>query len=349
VEFQDYYALLGVPKTATEKEIRSAYRKLARKHHPDVNPGNSDAEERFKQINEAYEVLSDPDKRKKYDELGSRWREYDQWQAAGGAAGAAGGQPFDWSQYAGGGPAGSGGGVRYEYRSVGEDDLRELFGDDAPFSDFFETFFRSGTDEQDAGRRTAGRTTGRQARPRAGGDLEHPVEVSLEEAFSGTAIELSLRAPDGKTRRIEVKIPPGVTTGSRVRVKNQGNPGQGGGAAGDLYLVVTVRPDPRFERRGDDLYTKTQAPLTAMLLGGEARVPTVDGRTLALTIPAGTQDGKTFRLRGQGMPRLGKAPARGDLHAEVHARLPERLSARERELIEDFARAGAGTEGAATR
>jgi len=349
VEFQDYYALLGVPKTASEKEIRSAYRKLARKHHPDVNPGNSEAEEKFKQINEAYEVLSDPDKRKKYDELGSRWREYDQWQAAGGAGGAAGaagrGQPFDWSQYAGGGQDGA----RYEYRSVGEDDLRDLFGDDAPFSDFFETFFSSSSGEPATGRRTTGRTTGRRQTQRSGSDLEHPVEISLAEAFSGTAIELSLRSPDGKTRKIEVKIPPGVTTGSRVRVKNQGNPGLAGGKAGDLYLVVAVRPDPRFERRGDDLYTKIRAPMTAMLLGGEARVPTVAGRTLALTIPAGTQDGRTFRLRGQGMPRLGKSPARGDLHAEVHAQLPERLSARERELVEELAKAWAAAEGASTR
>ena len=354
MEFQDYYGLLGVSKTASDKEIRSAYRKLARKHHPDVNPGDKGAEEKFKQINEAYEVVSDADKRKKYDELGSRWREYDQRQAAGGAAAGAGragggGQPFDWSQYAGGGP----GGVRYEYRSVGEDDLRDLFGDDAPFSDFFETFFRSSSEEPAAGGRTragtAGRTSGRSRPQRSGSDLEHAVEISLEEAFSGTTIELSLRSPDGKTRKIEVKIPPGVTTRSRVRVKNQGNPGQGGGPAGDLYLVVAVKPDPRFERRGDDLYTKVQAPLTAVLLGGEARVPTVAGKTLALTIPAGTQDGRVFRLRGQGMPRLGKAPARGDLHAEVHARLPERLSARERELIDEFQRAGAGTEGASTR
>jgi curved DNA-binding protein len=349
VEFQDYYALLGVSKTASEKEIRSAYRKLARKHHPDVNPGDKEAEERFKQINEAYEVLSDADKRKKYDELGSRWREYDQWQAAGGAAagGAAGRAPFDWSQDAGSGSGGPGG-VRYEYRSAGEDDLRDLFGDDAPFSDFFETFFQSSSGEPVTGR-TSGRATGRQRRSRAGSDLEHPVEVSLSEAFAGTTIELALQTPGGKTRRIEVKIPPGVTIGSRVRVKNQGNPGQGGGPAGDLYLVVSVRPDPRFERRGDDLYTEVRAPMTALLLGGEARVPTVDGRTLALTIPAGTQDGRTFRLRGQGMPRLRKSPTRGDLHAVVHAQMPERLSARERELIEEFARAAAGTEGAATR
>jgi curved DNA-binding protein len=344
VEFQDYYSLLGVPKTATEKEIRTAYRKLARKHHPDVNPGNKDAEERFKQINEAYEVLSDADKRKKYDELGSRWREYDQWQAAGGGAGSVGGQPPGWSQYSDGGP----GGARYEYRSVGEDDLRDLFGDDAPFSDFFETYFRSASDEPAAGGRSSRRTSPSQ-RQRAGSDLEHPVEISLAEAFTGTAMEFSLRSPGGKTRRIEVKIPPGVTTGSRVRVKGQGNPGQGGGPVGDLYLLVTVKPDPRFERRGDHLYTEVRAPMTSLILGGDARVPTVDGRTLALTIPAGTQDGRVFVLRGQGMPHLGKSSTRGDLHAEVHARLPERLSDRERELLEEFGRATAGTEGASTR
>jgi len=153
-----------------------------------------------------------------------------------------------------------------------------------------------------------------------------------------------LEQPDERTRRLEVKIPPGVSTGSRVRVARQGQPGQAGGAAGDLYLVVTVQPDPRFERRGDDLHTEVRVPLTAMLLGGEARVPTPDGRTLALTIPAGTQDGRMFRLRGQGMPRLGKADARGDLHAAVHVLLPERLSPRERELFEELARAGAGAD-----
>jgi DnaJ-class molecular chaperone len=154
-------------------------------------------------------------------------------------------------------------------------------------------------------------------------------------------MQLELRAADGKTRRLEVKIPPGVRTGSRVRVSGQGSPGQGGGPAGDIYLAVTVAPDPRFERRGDDLHTQVRAPLETLLLGGAARVPTPDGRTLALSIPPVTQDGRLFRLRGQGMPRLGAANVRGDLHAEVHATLPERLSSSQRELIEEFARSGA--------
>jgi curved DNA-binding protein len=345
VEFQDYYATLGVPRTATEKEIRAAYRKLARKHHPDVNPGNSEAEDRFKLINEAYEVLADPEKRKKYDELGSRWKEYEQWQRA--SQSGATQAPFDWQGF---GAAGGPGGARTEYRSVSEEDLRDLFGEDAPFSDFFETFFSGqGGGTATAGRGRAGRGRVAEPRPRAGGDIEHPVQVSLADAFRGTMLDLSLRDPDGATRRLEVKIPPGVRTGSRVRVSRQGGPGRGGGPAGDLYLVLEVRPDPRFERRGDDLHTQVQAPLEAMLLGGEARVPTPDGRALALTIPAGTQDGRTFRLRGQGMPRLGSPDTRGDLHATVHARLPVSLTQRQRELIEEFARSGAESADGAVR
>ena len=331
MEYQDYYATLGVPKTATEKEIRSAYRKLARKLHPDVNPGNKDAEDRFKAVNEAYEVLSDAEKRKKYDELGSRWNEYEQWQRAGPAAGARA-QPGDWQGFAGQAPGGG-----RQYRTVNEEDLQDLFGEDARFSDFFETFFG-----QAAGAR--GRGGARRApRPRAGGDFEQPIEVSLAEAYRGTTRVLQLQTPDGQTRRLEVKIPPGVTDGSRVRVAGQGGPGRDGGPAGDLYLVTVVRPDPRFERRGDDLYTEVRVPLATLLLGGEARVPTPDGRALALTIPSVTQDGRVFRLRGQGMPRLGEPDKRGDLHAEVHAQLPEQLSERQRELIQEFARSGATT------
>jgi DnaJ-class molecular chaperone len=342
VEFQDYYSVLGVPKTATEKEIRSAYRKLARKHHPDVNPGNAEAEERFKQINEAYEVLSDADKRTKYDELGSRWREYEQAQRAG-TAGDGRGQPFDWSDFGGAGP---GDRVRYEYRSTGDDDLRDLFGDESPFSDFFETFFSSSSGGGPAPRAAGG---GRAPRSRAGSDIEYPLEVPLVDAYKGTTVTLALQGEDRATKRIEVKIPRGVRTGSRIRVAGKGAPGSAGGKAGDLYLVIALAPDRRFELRGDDIYTKVRVPFTTLLLGGEAHVTTPDGRTLALSIPAHTQDGRSFRLRGQGLPHLGKAPGKGDLHAEVHAELPTHLSERERELLEEFQRAGAGAAGAGTR
>jgi curved DNA-binding protein len=340
VEYQDYYGLLGVPKNATEKQIRSAYRKLARQHHPDLNPGNKEAEERFKAINEAYEVLSDSEKRKKYDELGAHWQEYEQWQRTGRAAGARS-SPFEREGFAGQGPAGE----RYEYRTVDDEDLRDMFGNGSPFSDFFETFF---TSRRGA---SAGSQANRQSpRPRSGADREQPIEVSLEDAYRGTTVMLAVQSADGTSRRLEVKIPPGVGDGSRVRVTGQGQPGQAGGAAGDLYLVITVRPDHHFERRGDDLFTRVRAPLTTLLLGGEARVPTPDGRALALNIPAGTQDGRQFRLRGQGMPHLGQPERRGDLHAEVHVQMPERLSPRQRELLAEFARAEADTSvGAGTR
>ena len=322
MEYQDYYSILGVPKTATEKEIRSAYRKLARQYHPDVNPNNKDAEERFKTINEAYEVLSDPEKRKRYDQLGARWREYEQWQSAQQSTGPQG-QPFDWSWFGTEAP----GGVRYEYRSVNEEDLQDLFGDEDPFSDFFKTFFGSER-----------RTSQQPRQPRTGSNLEQPVEVTLEEAYRGTTRRFTVDTTNGQRRSLEVKIPPGVDNGSRVRVTGQGIPGQAGGPAGDLYLVISVRPDPRFERHGADLYHRLNVPLSVLLLGGEVRVMTLDRRTLALSIPAGTQDGRVFRLRGQGMPRLSQPDQRGDLHVEVHAHLPEQLTPRQRELLEEFVR-----------
>lgn len=336
MEFQDYYAVLGVPKTATEKEIRSAYRKLARQFHPDVNPGNPEAEAKFKSINEAYEVLSDADKRQKYDQLGSRWREYESYERSRAAAEAAGqpaGQPFDFSDFA----AWPG---QYEYRTASPEDLEDLFGESEPFSDFFETFFgRSGGFGGSAGSgttRAGGRA--RAPRPRRGADAEFPMDVTLAEAYTGATRTLDLQLRNGETRRIEVRIPPCVTDGSRVRVSGQGSPGSDGGPAGDLYLVTAVTPDARFDRSGDDLHTRVAAPLLTMLQGGEVHVPTPDGRRLALRIPAGTQDGRVFRLRGQGMPQLGRADRKGDLLAEVHVRLPERLTDRQRELLEEFAR-----------
>lgn len=321
MDYRDYYATLGVPRTASEKEIRSAYRKLARQYHPDVNPGNLEAEERFKQIAEAYEVLSDEEKRRRYDELGPRWREYEQWEAARQAAGQQAG--FD-EYFRGQRPGG-----RYEYRTVSEEDLEDLFGERQPFSDFFESMFGGGV--------RGGRATSA-SRPRAGSDLEYPVEVTLAEAYQGSSRALTIRMPDGSERRLEVTIPLGVADGSRIRLAGQGNPGRSGGPAGDLYLVVSVTPDPRFERDGDNLRTKISVPFSTLMLGGKATVPTPDGRELELTIPSGTQDGRVFRLRGQGMPRLGDPQRRGDLYAEVHVRLPERLTSRQRELIEEFAR-----------
>jgi curved DNA-binding protein len=333
MEYHDYYATLGVPRTASEKEIRSAYRKLARRHHPDVNQGDKQAEERFKEVAEAYEVLSDPEKRRRYDEFGPRWREYEQWEAARQAAGqGAGFEDFLRAQRAG---AGAGGGGGYEYRTVTEEDLEDLFGDRQPFSDFFESMFGGGM--RVGGTRAGGARGPASSRPRAGTDLEYPVEVTLAEAYTGTTRTIMLQMPDGTERRLEATIPPGVANGSRIRLAGQGNPGRSGGAPGDLYLVVSVAPDPRFERDGDNLRTKISVPLTVLLLGGTATVPTPDGRELELNIPAGTQDGRVFRLRGQGMPKLGDRRHRGDLYAEVHVRLPERLTRRQRELIEEFA------------
>lgn len=317
MEYQDYYALLGVARTASDKEIRSAYRKLARKHHPDLNPGDSAAEERFKQIAEAYEVLSDADKRPRYDELGARWRDYEQWRAGRRAAG----HPDGVRDFLGGprNEATHGG-----YRTVSDEDLQDLFGDRAPFSDFFESTFGRG------GR--SGPAPGRQ-----GQDFEHGIEVSLADAYSGSEMTLTLRSPEGEDRRIEATIPAGVRDGSRIRLAGQGGPGGKVSPSGDLYLVVSVRPAPRFERVGDDVRTRVTPPLSVLLLGGTVQAPTPDGRRLELRIPAGTQDGQSFRLRGQGFPHLGDPKSRGDLYAEIHPRLPRHMTDRQRELIEEFA------------
>jgi DnaJ-class molecular chaperone len=355
VEFRDYYATLGVKKGASEKEIRSAYRKLARELHPDLKPGDKSAEKRFKEVNEAYEVLSDPEKRKKYDQLGANWRQYEQWQRAGGNR--RGGQPFDWSDlFAGSAPgaggrtrAGTGGtrgpGPTYE-RTVTPEELEDLLGGGgaagaggSPFSDFFQTFFGgfgggATTTTTTGGGRVRGATTS----ARSGRDVDQPVDITLEEAFAGTTRVIQVTDDrGGHTRRLEVKIPAGVAEGARVRVAGQGGPGVLGGPAGDLYLVVHITPSPLFSREGDDVQVKVPVRLTTAVLGGEIEVPTPKGTKLALKVPAGTQDGRRFRLRGQGMPKLGGSD-RGDLIAEVHVQLPEQLSDRQRELFEELAK-----------
>ena len=309
MEFKDYYQTLGVAKTASGKELKQAYRKLARKHHPDVNPGDKSAESRFKEINEAYEVLGDPEKRRKYDELGANWRMYEQAQQHG--------QPWP-----GGGPFGGGfGGEPGGYRTMSEEEMHELFGNEDPFSDFFRTFFGGGAEgARDA---TRGRT-GRAPRAQKGRDIEHEVELTLEEAYHGAMRRISIKE-GGHARSVDVRIPAGVKDGSRVRAAGEGETGTQGAGSGDLYLRVRLRPHPVFERKGSDLYTKIALPVTTAVLGGEANVPTITG-SVRLKIPETTQSGQVFRLKGHGMPSVGKPDDKGDLYATVEIQLPRSLT-----------------------
>ncbi len=318
---KNYYDILGIKRDASEKEIKQAYRRLARKHHPDVNPGDKSAEARFKEINEAYEVLSDEDKRKKYDRFGDKWQYADQFEQAGRQ------QTQYWDFAPGGGT----------YR---------FSGDTGDMDSIFEELF--------GGART--RTFHRRTQPRRGQDLESPVEVTLEEAYHGTNRTISLQTEEPCTachgsgriqnlpcsacrgagvmpriKRLEVKIPPGVNNGSRVRIAGKGQPSYGGGASGDLYLKISVKPHPALERHGDNLHVTIPVPLAAAVLGGEVQVPTPKGK-LALKIPPETQNGRVFRLAGQGMPHLGKS-TRGDLLAKVNVVLPTKLSEKEKELF----------------
>jgi curved DNA-binding protein len=327
MEFRDYYQTLGVSKTATDKEIKQAFRKLARKLHPDVNPGDKAAEARFKEINEAHEVLADPDKRRKYDELGANWRMYEQAQQQG--QGFPGGGPFGFGGAGGqsgwtvnvGGPGGG-------YRTMSEEEMHDLFGNEDPFSDFFRTFFGGAGGAREASRPRGGRAQ----RSQKGRDIEHVVELTLEEAYHGTTRRVSIKE-GGHARSVDVRIPGGVKEGSRVRAAGEGATGSNGGSSGDLYLRVHVAPHPVFERRGDDLHAKVAVPVTTAVLGGEAHVPTVTG-SVRLKIPEHTQNGQVFRLKGHGMPQVGKPDQRGDLYAAVEVQLPRTLTREQREHYE---------------
>lgn len=319
MEYKDYYKILGVSRDADEKEIKKSFRRLAREYHPDMNKGDKSAEEKFKEVNEAYEVLSDKEKRSRYDQLGADWQS---WQHAGRRP-----EDFDWGQWS------SGGGPGYvRYGNV--DDLQDLFGSGDVFSDFFQQLFggaggrRAGTDDLFGG----GRASAGRARATKGRDYEQPVEITLQEAFHGATRLLQMEGG----RRLEVKIPAGADNGTRVRIAGAGGAGVRGGQAGDLYLVVRVEPDARFERRGNDLYTELPLDLYTTLLGGEASVSTLGGRSVMLHIPAGTQNGQTFRLRGQGMPDLNHPQEHGDLYAKVAVKLPERLTEQEQRLFAEL-------------
>ncbi len=311
MDYKDYYKTLGVNKTAEAAEIKKAYRKLARKYHPDMNPGDKSAENTFKDINEAYEVLSDPQKREKYDRFGSQWQQYS----------GTGGRPedFDWSQWRSG-PAG-----QRQTRTMSPEEMEQMFGGSmGGFSDFFETLFGGSM-----GR--SGRPAGRERVQRAqkGRDSEQEIQISLEEAYRGASY--SLQYSDG--RRIEAKIPAGVRTGSRVRLGGQGGGGVAGGQAGDLYLKIEVRPHPLFQRDGDDLKVSLPVDLYTAVLGGKVNVPTLD-RPVDLTIPPETANGKTFRLRGLGMPNLRQPDQRGNLYATLQIQIPQKLSQEEVQLFE---------------
>jgi DnaJ-class molecular chaperone len=329
MEFKDYYATLGVPKTATDKELKQAYRKLARKHHPDVNPGDKAAEAKFKEINEAYEVLGDPEKRKKYDELGANWRMYEQAQQQG--------QPFPggFGGFGGFGGGGEGGAWTINMggpggsRTMTEEEMRDMFGTEDPFSDFFRTFFGGGG----GGGEARGRS-GRAPRTQKGRDVESEAELTLEEAYHGAMRRISITL-GGSARTVDVRIPAGVKDGSRVRVAGEGEAGTSGGASGDLYLRVRIKPHPVFERKGDDLHTKVALPATTAVLGGEAQVPTITG-SVRLKIPETTQPGQIFRLKGHGMPVVGRTDQKGDLYATADIQLPRSLTRDQRQLWEQI-------------
>jgi len=321
VDYKDYYKILGVPRTASEKEIKAAFRKLARKHHPDVNKGDARAEAKFKEINEANEVLSDPEKRKRYDHLGSDWASYG--RAAGGGGGAR--------------PGGRPGGVRVEY---GGEDM-------GGFSDFFKTIFGGAAGPGGFGGAPGGNPFGR---GQEGGfeemfgrgataqshDLETAAEVTLEEVLRGTS--RTVQIGEGKdARTVEVRIPPGMRDGSRVRKAGDG--GGSGGRRGDLYVRIRVLPHPTFERRDDDLAVTVNVPLTTAVLGGEASVPTLDG-PLGIKIPPGSRPGRVFRLRNHGLPNV-KEGVRGDVLATIGIELPGAdITPRERELFEELRKLG---------
>lgn len=309
VKYKDYYAILGVDRKATDKEIKSAYRKLARQHHPDANQNNPQAEEKFKEIGEAYEVLKDPEKRRRYDMLGSNWK-----------AGADFRPPPDFS-----------GGFNFDFGDLGG------MGRGSPFSDFFEVLFGqalSGAAGGGAGGR-AGVPPGA-GRVRKGLDQEADIELSVEEIARGTTRNIQVTAPGQKTKTLEVKIPRGVRTGSRVRVSGEGGLSMDQGPRGDLYLKVKVKPHAYYQLEGDNLISELQLSPAQAVLGGEATVTTIDG-PVKITVPAGTQSGRLLRLKARGLPKL-KQDIRGDHLVRVKIVVPTNPTPEELKLYEELSK-----------
>ncbi|HYG41073.1 MAG TPA: DnaJ C-terminal domain-containing protein [Cytophagales bacterium] len=300
MEYKDYYKTLGVNKNASQEEIKKAYRKLAVKYHPDKNKGDKKSEEKFKEVSEAYEVLEDPEKRKKYDQLGSNWKQYE--QAGGG---------FDWSQYANTNK----GGTRFEF----EGDPNDFMGGGG-FSDFFKSFFGGGF----GGGAQSQSNSGFYKEP----DLEGRIDISMEEAFSGTS-----RIIDLSERKLRVKIKPGIKDGEILRIKNQGTKTPN---KGDLLLKVSIKIDPKFERKENDIYTDVPVSVYVAVLGGKTKVDTLGG-SVNINIPKGIAGGKVLRLKGLGFPDYKNSTIKGDLYARINITVPQNLSAEETELFRKLA------------
>jgi curved DNA-binding protein len=307
VQFRDYYETLGVSKTASQEEIKSAFRKLARKYHPDTAKDKKLAEEKFKEINEAYEVLGDPEKRKKYDAYGANWQQGGFQPPPGG--GTYGGFPADFEQ----------GGVEFHFGGTG-------------FSDFFEQLFGA---RRGRSRRGFASYDFEEPPPVHGQDVEADILVTLEEALHGSTRQISFRrGASGKTQTYTVKIPKGVREGQRVRLAGLGESGGRGGPTGDLYLRIKLEKHPEFDIRGSDLYYDLEIPVWKAVLGGDVEIPTLDGRA-KLHIPPHAQNGQKFRLSGRGLPR--KEGGRGDFYTVLQPNLPRELSSRERDLWKEIA------------
>ncbi len=300
MDFKDYYKILGVAKTATAEEIKKAYRKLAVKYHPDKNAGDKTAEEKFKEVNEAYEVISNSEKRKKYDELGDNWRYYQQHNANEG-------KDFDWSKWT---SAPDNGQRQYTYSTQGQQ-----FGD---FSDFFESVF--------------GGEARRPGAPRSwpGNDLQAELSISLEEAYTGCKRQIALN-----NEKLQLNIKPGIADKQLLRLKGKGEPGRNGGAAGDLYITVHVEPHSHFERKGDDVYASVPVDLYTMLLGGKATIHTLKG-FIRIDIPPGTPNGKVLRLKNMGMPVYEKPGEYGHFYAKAEVLLPKKLTEKEKQLFTEL-------------
>ncbi|MCJ7666507.1 MAG: J domain-containing protein [Actinobacteria bacterium] len=309
VDYKDYYTVLGVSKGATADEIKKAYRKLARKYHPDANQNNPGAEEKFKEIGEAYEVLKDPQKRQRYDQLGANWKQY----ANAGRPGGGKSYSYDF-----------GGGRGFNFEDMG-----------GGFSDFFEMFFGSSSDQRfsgfDFGGNFEGGRTG--VSSRKGHDLQSTIDITLREAYTGTRRSMKLQK-EGKTRTVDVKIPKGIKDGGKIRLAGEGGPGQGGGPGGDLYLTVNILQNNVFKRKGDDLYIEVPITIKEAYFGGKIDIPTFDGK-VDMKLPKGTQSGRTLRLKGKGMPGV-RGGNYGNLYVKVRIVFPEKMSSKQKKQFEEF-------------